>query len=669
MNAAPAERRFSGPNPTGLDINLHMSRNFSRSSNVPTEEQKTGDGMKRIHRIASVGGLVAVSFFAGVMVDRAVKGPVGEAAAADGEEHAVANESGRRSGPSFRRSRDLLDSPDSDNEMDLLSLDEALDRLPSTTDINERDDLVHVILRDVEPGQVSDLLPRVEQLRPGRARDDLIRGLLRRMAEEQPVAALDYASEMPLSSFRRITLQDALASWLERDLEPALEWTLAHPNAVLRSNGLRTAIGQLSESDPQRALELAGHLGPDQAEYAMGSIFDRWASIDPEAASRRLARMPTGRGRLSAVSSVAMSWAREDPQEALEWAQGLENSSEARRAVENVVREYGYQDPEAAFRLASGVEAVPDYTLESIAGRWAAQNPDEAIPYIQSLPRNRRTRLALNSAIQEVAYERPMEAMQLVSHLEPGPARNNALRAIASELASDDAEAAAAWVMQLPNEEERAASINDVILRWTGLDPAAAANFVEGLPQGPMRENATREVISNWARHEPAEAARWARTNDALRPEVAEDLAWGWAEQDERAAARWVRTLPQGDARDGATSVISDMLARNDPEEGWRWAQQISDPERQQLQMERIADDWMRYDRDAAMAFVGDSELSPQAQARLLGLEEEPAVEEEDSDNCCPCELAEEIDIDYDEAADAEYEGDYDDEEEYEDEA
>jgi len=602
------------------------------------------------------------------MVDRAVKGPVEEAVASENAQNEGSRASNRESSSPPIRDLDDLDLPPVSEGFEGMTVEEALERLTTADSLAERDDLTLVILRNIEPGQVPDILPHVERLRHGRAREDLMRGLLRQMAEEQPQAALDYAIDLPLSAFRRFTVEDVLRTWLDMDLEPALEWTLAQPNAALRNTGLNMAIGQLSEENPERALELVQHMGPDRADSALGSIFDRWAATDPRAASRRLARIPAGNGRLSAVRSVAMSWARQNPREALEWAQGLESSSESRRATENVIREFGYNDPAGAFRVAVDLSNLPDFTLENIAGRWAARDPEEAISYIRSLPRGRRATLALNSAVQEVAYERPMEAMRLVEYLEPGIARNGALRAIASELAAENAVTAADWVMQLSSEEERASAINDVVMRWAGLDPEAAARFVGRLPEGQTRENATREMISNWSRHDPAAAARWAQSLGGLRPEVAEDLTWGWAEQDEVSAARWVRNLPPGEARDSANGVMANTVARHNPREAWRWAQRIQDPDRRDLQMERIADDWMRYDRDAALAFVGESELSPEAQARLLGIEE-PPPEIDDLEDCCPCELAEEIDIDFEETPDdAEYEGDYDDEEEYEEE-
>jgi hypothetical protein len=219
-----------------------------------------------------------------------------------------------------------------------------------------------------------------------------------------------------------------------------------------------------------------------------------------------------------------------------------------------------------------------------LLARYADLDPETALTYVDTLPRDERTESSLTIMTAWAARD-PQAA---AAHLEANTgsfglteeATASSASGIASVWAAQDAKAATLWVAGLP-DELRASAVPALAGSLTTGDPAAGVAFAIALPQGSEREAAVSSVALQWAQSSPTAAAAWVTgiTDPSAQASAASSLVTAWMQADPATASLWVKNLPAGASRDAAIVALTNSPAiRNDAESAVLWASSIQDP-------------------------------------------------------------------------------------------
>ena len=230
--------------------------------------------------------------------------------------------------------------------------------------------------------------------------------------------------------------------------------------------------------------------------------------------------------------------------------------------------------------------AGDDSVKSILLSRWAEIAPAEALAYAtqNNTPQSRE---ALGDIFGQLAVSDPQRAEAALASLSGGP-RQNALRSMAVRLASLDPLGAMTLLSRQKAAPGDYASYS-VMAIWARQDASGAAAYAAALPDGPQRRQAFDSIANGMAQHDPAAALAWAQ---AL-PKASE-------------SANLVR------------QVIGNVAAR-DPQAALALAE--AQPPREQRQLLRdVAQNWMRQDGPAALAWIKGMADSPTRQDCLSSM-------------------------------------------------
>ena len=79
------------------------------------------------------------------------------------------------------------------------------------------------------------------------------------------------------------------------------------------------------------------------------------------------------------------------------------------------------------------------------------------------------------------------------------------------------------------------------------------------------------------------------------------------AEPDE--ASEWLQSFDEGPTRDLAVAAFSRRISAKDPQGAWDWAASISDPNRRNSALERVARTMLDLNREESEAVIRNTEL------------------------------------------------------------
>jgi hypothetical protein len=257
-------------------------------------------------------------------------------------------------------------------------------------------------------------------------------------------------------------------------------------------------------------------------------------------------------------------------------------------------REFHYAWGTMAGKVAidHGAETPKRDMAASLAG-WASADPAAAMAYFDSLDENAKNggNYMKWGAVFGLADADP----------------NLATEFAAQRLASGDKEA-----------HKMINIVADKILD-TG-DHEIATAWAKNIPEGDLQNSAYQKIGYEYARDDPEGAAEWA-TN--LPDGEAKDRAMGstfhaWAGRSPEAAAEAISNLPT-DQRDSARYGYATRVVHDNPAMGVEWAAAIDDPATRNKALVDTGRVYLRRDKDGATAWLQNSGLSAEDQARITG--------------------------------------------------
>ncbi|MAG34368.1 MAG: hypothetical protein CL908_26125 [Deltaproteobacteria bacterium] len=334
---------------------------------------------------------------------------------------------------------------------------------------------------------------------------------------------------------------------------------------VSRTSSLARALECLGSDDSTVLASVVrdpySFLGPTE----MLLLVDRWASLDPEAATQWAAAGADVSYRGAATQLAARQWALVDPTA--------------------VVDRYGVANDDVSKGLIPG---------------WFASGQPGLEEFVLGLGAGEEGQRAISLYLRESVRSRPApELMRWAESVDTSrPVKLAIYRQLGSELAMVDPEAAVAWCDRHCAGPYGRAIRTLVAKRWVETDPHAVMDWIAEMDLSDGEERA----------REARQAAR-----AAFR---------AWIRKDKQAALEWSRSIPEPELEAAWAEPIITMhiavVSWNDPGEALAWAERVRDPGERELSYITIARRWRSIDPQAAEGWLETSPLNEEARAKAL---------------------------------------------------
>lgn len=287
---------------------------------------------------------------------------------------------------------------------------------------------------------------------------------------------------------------------------------------------------------------LAARAPSRRREEEQLEMLKAWAGIDPLAALEYTRQKLTRDSQPEAFQIVFTAWAQKDPLAAWEWVKTNEPGEHSH--VRAVLAEASRNDPSLGARFA---------------GEMAQDHPDAAAElYIY----------ALDGLLHDGKFD-AAKTMLAGARVPGDEQRNALLNFIAGQWARYQPDEAAPWVLSLPAGPVRDQALDAVGQAWSDIDPVKAAEFAVKLPSGTVRQTALRQAISKWAMEDPALASKWVLQYDADKDfdQAVASIATSndLIRRDIGLALNWAGTIQDPALRSESTSVVVSNWYAQDP--------------------------------------------------------------------------------------------------------
>lgn len=169
--------------------------------------------------------------------------------------------------------------------------------------------------------------------------------------------------------------------WARKDPEAALAWAQLQPGTdPIREEALTDACFQIAQTDPKRAVMLAGHFKLNR-DSVLQPLAQQWAAQDLPAACAWVAEQPDDDQRNALATGVTFIWSQTEPASAVQYVLNqMTPGSSQDAAVLMVLHQWATKDPAGA---TAWVEQFPpgpmrDLAADELAGM--ARHPAEGAP-------------------------------------------------------------------------------------------------------------------------------------------------------------------------------------------------------------------------------------------------------------------------------------------------
>jgi hypothetical protein len=394
-----------------------------------------------------------------------------------------------------------------------------------------------------------------------------------------------------------------------------------------------------------------------EGRYAlMGSLFERWALLDPSAAIAYVKSCKIRSFQQQAAGSCFNALAQVDPARALVELEDLPKGELRRNAGMQVISVLADRDPSVACDLiekepmpggfgsyyagqvfakwaktdpvaaAARLASLPrDRVDEDCAGRlassWAKKDPDAALKWAKTLKGDWKTTAAAE-VYQSLSRDDPAGTWERLKS-EPGHLRGKLIGKVLDTVADEDPQKAVAMLQGLENKSERRIATGEFLnhLSWFGMGNQKLAFEIIDQMDDPA---ARRDLLGNqmyyaaWSSPEVLNE-RIAKLSEREKIQTADPVIRGLLGSDPVAAEKYYLSLPEAQRDSASLSEMMERYSYLDPQKAFDFAVSLQNPQEQITAVNGLFSNWSREDPEAAAA--GWKKL-PAGQNRLEALDQ-----------------------------------------------
>lgn len=327
----------------------------------------------------------------------------------------------------------------------------------------------------------------------------------------------------------------------------AMEELLSESDPIKMNQMMAELLGRMTKETAPIAMEAIQKLGTrDPSQFYLSSLFaNSWGRLDGEKA---LEFTKNQSGRMSGMStaSALSGWALESPDEAMSWLDEQEDSSQKMFYTAGLINGLAKSDPASAteyLEKVPGDNRMKGRYVEIIANEQMKKGITEATSWAEGLTDEGLRGDAFEDLANRYSQEDPAKAAEWISSRADEAWAKDAVAEVADEWAEKDPQAAVEWAQGLSGESQ-ADAMSAALEEWTESDPTQASEFLAGMEESPMKDSAIAGFTDKLAREDPESAVAWATTiqDQGIRDEALTDAARNWYRQDQEAAAAWLES-------------------------------------------------------------------------------------------------------------------------------
>jgi hypothetical protein len=353
---------------------------------------------------------------------------------------------------------------------------------------------------------------------------------------------------------------------------------------------------------------------------AMGSCYGAIAKVDPDLAVRELEKLPKGEVRSQCATSVVMAISQDDPAGALDLLEkessrgGFDSYYSA-----NIFSTWAKSDPVAA---AARMGTMPAHRVEArgagmLAASWAQKDPEAALKWANTLKGRLKTSAA-TEVYKALAREDPAAAWARLA-AEPGHMRSKLMAGVLEPLADEDPEKAIGLLKSLGSKSEKRIAANQFLNELSWGDTQLGFDVIEQLDDPAIRRAELGDLMRYSAYGSPQVLKeRLGTLTEREKIDTASSVIRGLLQSDPEAAGKYFLALPEAQRSTASLGNMMQQYASSDPKGAFEFAIALTNPQEQTQAVNGVFSNWSQQDPEAAAE--GWKRL-PAGQSRLEALD------------------------------------------------
>lgn len=367
-----------------------------------------------------------------------------------------------------------------------------------------------------------------------------------------------------------VALHNTLASAGEKELLSLLEQSVAIEHTSRRQLVQGTIFRRYASLDPKSAVKQVSNMPRLQHGDLLGTVFGEWALShldDAVASAKRL----DGFGKLAALRGILES--RDDLSDAVRIEIGRQLGNE--RVAQNIVTQSNLSEaiknPESAWATLIGddlLDTAQTGTLIQVAEAWVEKDGMSVLGKISDTLTDWTSKTSVLSAvIHKLVQADAQSVFDFVRTME-NDTHNTVIMNVVNAWARLDPEAALAAVQSVDSKSLRNSLVHSIASTWGRSNPRDVLDNLDLLPEN-ARDAAMSSAITALAQTAPEEAANLMANMDGGEYQLmtAFQVMSVWANKDPLAALEWVLNDPEiEDQRTALLPSILYQVASRDPQ-------------------------------------------------------------------------------------------------------
>ncbi len=349
------------------------------------------------------------------------------------------------------------------------------------------------------------------------------------------------ADELPRLAHALMTLPVRDRQWIVRNVgsefaqknpEFALAWAASltpAEAAELQSWALRS----IAQSDPTRALALAGEGTRDRSAIEIGAL-EALAHTDPMSAIAIFDKTDDVNEKRSMASYIARGWGASDGAAAAQWVASLSDTNiDVAEALQSVANNWAHDDIDAAAAFTNKLDMrYRNSWIISVTQGFMYEDTEKYLQWIEQFRAEPWYPLLLTQEVWPMERDNPEAAISYVLALDPA-IRNEPLQKLIEQVSDYDPKRAAGWLSQISDDHMRFASMDRLVAFWSSRSPNDLAEWIDSLPPGAFRDSALATLVAHSgspdlkslsSRIESRDSRVQALFSRGVQPEVAREI-------------------------------------------------------------------------------------------------------------------------------------------------
>ena len=386
--------------------------------------------------------------------------------------------------------------------------------------------------------------------------------------------------EFPQNS---ILFQGLVNRWLALDPEAVMKWIPAALDSISPGEPIRDAILEaVAKKRPEQLLALAAlrKPGKDHTDILHQGLLEL-ARQSPAKARAWLEGWTEPTDRKVAERAIRIGTLQADPLRGVELATACTNREDARTLIGVATLQAAKMGPGVLRQLAT--TPMPAWMLASALQQFGYEDPELAVDLaVKATGESEERQSSLGIPFAALA-RRNLEKARARSEELTGPMRARAMQGVASEWAINDPPAALAWLAGQKETDPTGTAYNSnaVLLGvwggWAARDLPAAKTWADTLPPGDLR-NRAQSMLSRVLSTQGDFAGATqvlASLGSTVDSGALSLVAQQWARTDPQGAAEWAITQPTGPLQNKAIANVVSSWANQDPVAAQNWLAQF----------------------------------------------------------------------------------------------